>query len=207
MWLRRLPSKIAGGLALKKFLTALTVLLMLTAQVEAVPFTRDQMDRIFIDLESSENTSTLNLNFETLKEKFNGLVTPILQETMGSDDVSAMAHLFLIKEYKIFNKPDGDTFANIFGGYRVALVGASEPNGGNFRILRLYYTTPEEKDDSIFTIWLLTAFVKSISPEVDVQALMNELTAEGASGIAIKGDVKFSIAADGNLNVLTATKE
>ena len=203
--LRRLPNKIAGGLALKRFLTALTILLMLTAQVEAVPFTRDQMDRIFIDLESSESTSTLNLNFETLKERFNGLITPILKETMGTEDVSEMAHLFLIKEYKIFNKPDGDTFANIFGDYRVALVGASEPNGGNFKTLSLYYTTPEEKDESVFTIWLLTAFVKSISPDIDVQALMNELTADNSSGTAIKDGVKFSIADDGNLNVLTAT--
>mgnify|MGYP007102018482 CR=1 FL=1 len=193
---------------MKKFLTTLIIILLMTAQVEAIPFSREQVDRIFIDIESAENTSTLNLNAETLKEKFNGLVTPILQETMGTDDVSAMEHLFLIndKDSKIFSKPGGDTFANIFGDYRVALVGASEQNG-NFKILSLYYTTPEEKDESIFTIWLLTAFVKSISPEVDVQALMNELTAENSSGTVIKDGVKFSIAADGNLNVLTATAQ
>ena len=190
---------------MKKFLMTALILLM-TAQVEAVPFTREQVDRIFIDVESNASTSTLNINVETLKEKFNGQITPILQETMGTEDVSAMAHLFLIKEYKVFSKPDGDIFANIFGDYRVALVGLSEPNGGNFKTLSLYYTTPEEKDESIFTIWLLTAFVKSIAPEVDVETLMNELTAEGASGVVIKGDIKFSIAAYGNLNVLTAEK-
>ena len=173
----------------------------MTAQVEAVPFTREQVDRIFIDVESNASTSTLNINVETLKEKFNGQITPILQETMGTEDVSAMAHLFLIKEYKVFSKPDGDIFANIFGDYRVALVGLSEPNGGNFKTLSL------EKDDSIFTIWLLTAFVKSISPEVDVETLMNELTAENSPGFAIKGDVKFSISEDGNLNFLTATAQ
>ena len=192
---------------MRKILMTLAILLMMTAQVEAVPFTREQMDRIFLDVESSASTSTLNINVETLKEKFNGQITPILQETMGTEDVSAMAHLFLIKEYKVFSKPDGDIFANIFGDYRVALVGLSEPDGGNFKTLSLYYTTPEEKDDSIFTIWLLTAFVKSIAPEVDVEALMNELTAENSSGVAIKGDVKFSIAEDGNLNFLTATAQ
>ena len=192
---------------MRKILMTLAILLMMTAQVEAVPFTREQMDRIFLDVESSASTSTLNLNVETLKEKFNGQITPILQETMGTEDVSAMAHLFLIKEYKVFSKPDGDIFANIFGDYRVAIVGLSEPDGGNFKTLSLYYTTPEEKDESIFTIWLLTAFVKSISPEVDVEALMNELTAENSSGVAIKGDVKFSIAEDGNLNFLTATAQ
>lgn len=192
---------------MRKILMAALILLMMSAQVEAVPFTREQVDRIFLDVESAASPSTLNLNVETLKEKFNGQITPILQETMGTEDVSAMAHLFLIKEYKVFSKPDGDTFANIFGDYRVALVGLSEPNGGNFKTLSLYYTTPEEKDDSIFTIWLLTAFVKSISPEVDVETLMNELTTEGSSGVAVKGDVKFSISEDGNLNFLTATAQ
>lgn len=191
---------------MRKVLIAALILLM-TAQVEAVPFTREQVDRIFLDVESNANTSTLKLNVETLKEQFNGQITPILQETMGTEDVSAMAHLFLIKEYKVFSKPDGDIFANIFGDYRVALVGLSEPNGGNFKTLSLYYTTPEEKDDSIFTIWLLTAFVKSISPEVDVETLMNELTAENSPGFVVKGDIKFSISEDGNLNFLTATAQ
>ena len=193
---------------MKKFLTAAIILLMFTAQVEAVPFTREQVDKIFVDVEENfyrPDDLTLNLNVETLKEKFNGIVTPILQETMGTNDVSAMEHLFLIKDYKVFSKPSGDTFANIFGDYRVALVGVSQPNGGNFKMLSLYYTTPEEKDDAIFTIWLMTAFVKSIAPEVNVQELMNELTAENSSDTVIKGNLKFSIAADGNLNVLTAT--
>ena len=193
---------------MKRFLMALAIFLMMSAQVGAAPFSREQVDKIFIDVQSSENTSTLNLNAETLKEKFNGIMTPILQETMGTDDVSSMEHLFLIndKDSKIFNQPDGDTFANIFGDYRVALVGASVPNG-NFKILSMYYTTPEGDDESIFTIWLLTAFVKSISPEVDVQVLMNELTAENSSGVVIKDGLKFSIAEDGNLNVLTATAQ
>ena len=190
---------------MKKFLTALTIFLLMSAQVEAVPFSRDQMDRIFLDAESAEN-STLNLNVETLTEKFNGLIIPILQETMGTEDVSEMEHLFLIKDYKIFDKPEGNTFANIFGDYRVALVGNCAADG-NFKNLNFYYTTPEEKDEAIFTIWLLTAFVKTLAPEVNVQNLMTELTAENSSGTAIKGGVKFSIASDGNLNVLTATAQ
>ena len=192
---------------MKKFLTVLLVLLIMSAQVEAVPFSKDQLDRIFIEVESAQSTSTLNLNVETLKTNFNGLITPILQETMGTNDVSAMAHLFLIKDYKIFSKPDGATFANIFGDYRVALVGLTEPNAGNFKIISLYYTTPEERDESLFTVWFITAFVKSFSPEIDPQALMNELTAENSSGSTVKGGVKFSIAAEGNLNVLIATAQ
>lgn len=193
---------------MKKFLTIFIALLIISAQVEAVPFSKDQFDRIFIDVESYESTSSLNLNVQTLKNNFNGLITPILQNTMQTNDVSAMEHLFLIndKDSKVFSKPNGDIFANIFGDYRVALVGATNSNG-NFKILSLYYTSPEEKDESLFTVWLLTAFVKSISPEVAPQSLMNELTAENSSSSTVKGNIKFSIASEGNLNVLTATAQ
>lgn len=194
---------------MKKIFTALMIALILSTSnfAEAVPFTRTQMDKIFLDAwQVPTNNPTLDLNVGTLKEKFNGLITPILQQTMGNNDVSAMEHLFLIKEYKIFSKPDGDLFANIFGDYRVALIGLGEPNGGNFKSLSLYYTTPEEKDESLFTVWLLTAFVMSITPDVDAQALMNELTAENSSGTVVKGDVKYSISEEGNLNCLTAVK-
>ena len=193
---------------MKRFLMALALFLMISAQVEAVPFTREQVDKIFIDVESAESISTLNLNAATLKENFNGIMTQILQQTMETNDVSAMEPLFLIndRDSKTFSKPDGDIFANIFGDYRVALVGASN-SSGNFKILSLYYTSPEEKDESIFTIWLLTAFINSISPNVDVQALMSDLTAENSSGAVVRDGVKFSIAEDGNLNVLTATAQ
>lgn len=191
---------------MKKFLAALTVALILTGgNVEAAEFTQAQLDKIFLNVGQVESSSTLNLNADTLKEKFNGLITPILKEATGSDDVSAMAHLFLIKDYKIFSSADGDTFANVFGDYRVALVGKTATAGGNFKSLSLCYATPEDSDEAIFTIWHLTAFVKSIAPEVNPQTLMNELTAENSSGTVVASGVKFSIAEDGNLNILTAT--
>ena len=189
----------------KKFFAVLTVALILTgSNVEAAEFTQAQLDKIFLNVGQVESSTTFNLNAETLKEKFNGIITPILKEATGSDDISAMAHLFLIKDYKVFEGADGDTFANIFGDYRVALVGATAA-GGNFKSLTLCYTTPENSDESIFTIWLLTAFVKSIAPEVNLQTLMNDLTAENSSGSVVAGGVKFSIAEDDNLNILTAT--
>lgn len=191
---------------MKKFFAALIVLLIFTAQVEATEFTQAQLDKIFLNAGQVESSATFNLNSDTLKEKFNGIVTPILQEATGSDDVSAMAHLFLIKDYKIFSGADGDTFANIFGDYRIALVGTCAADG-NFKSLNLCYTTPENGDESIFTIWLLTAFVKSIAPDANPQKLMNELTAENSSGNAAIGNVRFSITEDGNLNVLTAVAQ
>ena len=183
---------------MKKFLITAIAFLIIAAQAEALPFNRTQLDKMFLDVEQVQTESTLVLNVESFKEKFNGLITPILKEAMATNDVSAMEHLFLIKDYKVI----GNIFANIFGDYRVAVIGNCAADG-NFKVLSLYYTTPEEKDESIFTIWLMTAFVKSLAPEVNPQTLMSELTAENSSGSVVKDNLKFSIAEDGNLNVLT----
>jgi len=194
---------------MKKFLAALTVAFILASSnfAEAIPFSRTQLDKIFFEVEQiPAPNSTFDLNAETLKEKFNGIITPILKDAVGTDNLSAIEHLFLIKNYKIFSKPTGDIFANMFGDYRVAIIGTGA-TGENFKVLNFYYTTPEEKDESIFTVWLLTAFVKSIAPEVNPQTLMNDLTAENSSGSVVAGGVKFSVASEGNLNVLTAIRE
>lgn len=177
----------------------LLILTAATAQVEAVPITRTQLDKIFVDVEQVQSHSTFDLTAETFKEKFNATITPILKDAMGTDNISDMEYLFLIKDYKII----GATFANMFGDYRVVIAGNCAADG-KFKALNFCYTTPEERDESIFTVWQITAFVKSIAPDVDPQALMNELTAENSSGSAIQGGVKFSIAEDGNLNTLTA---
>ena len=189
---------------MKKFFTAMAIALMLSVNVEAAEFTQAQLDKIFMDAGQVTSSDTLNMNAATLKDEFNGRITAILKEATGNDDVSGMAHLFLIKDYKIFSGADGDTFAHVFGDYRVALVGVND-TGDNFKSLSMCYTTPENSDEAIFTIWHLTAFVKSIAPDVNPQTLMDDLTAENSSGTVVEGSIKFSIAEDGNLNVLTAT--
>ena len=186
---------------MKKFFVAMMIALTLCSGnfAEAVPISRTQLDKIFYEVEQTPATNPpLNLDAETFKEKFNGYIVPILKDALGTDDISAVEYLFLIKDYKIIGK----TFANMFGDYRMMIVASGE----NFTSLNFYYTTPEEKDESIFTAWLLTAFVKTVAPDVDAQKLMNDLTAENSSGSVVAGGIKFSIAAEGNLNVLTAVK-
>lgn len=174
---------------------------MLSAQVEAVPFTRPQLNKIFLDIDCQvQNELTLDLNSKIFTEKFNALMIPILKEGMQLDDVSLIEPLFLIDNPKFI----GNTFANMFGDYRALVVGLKAEDG-NFKVLNFCYTTPEERSESLFTIWLLTAFIKSISPETDAEILMNELTTENSSGNLVKGNVKFSITTNNNLNTLTAT--
>lgn len=185
---------------MKKLLIAALMMLMMTAQGEAIPLTRAQLDNIFFNVEQVETSTTFDFNAETFKDTFNGRITPILKKAMGTNDISEVEYLFLIKDYKIIGK----TFANMFGDYRVMIVG-NLSDEGNFKTLGFCFTTPEERDESLFTVLLLSAFVKSIAPDVDPEALMNELTAENSSGSVVKGGVTFSITEDGNLNTLTAT--
>lgn len=199
---------------MKKFFIALTIFFCVTGGnfANAAPFTENQFDKIFTDVTKNpaaapESSATLDLNVDTLKEKFNGIVAPFLKQSLGVDDVSAFEHLFMIKTYKIFPNDGGDTFANVFGtkNPNVAIVGVTVP-GGNFKVLQCCYTTPEDNDEMFSTQLILTAFIHSVAPDIEVPTLMGELTAENSSGTVTKGDLKFSIAEDGNLNLLTVTK-
>lgn len=53
---------------MKRFLAALIVLMVMSAQVEATPFTRSQLDNIFLTLEQGENSATFDLDAESLKK-------------------------------------------------------------------------------------------------------------------------------------------
>ena len=185
---------------MRKILLAAMILMILTAKVEAVPFTRPQLDNIFLNVEQNTDSAIFNLNAETFKDKFNEQIAPILKKAMETDDISQVEYLFLIKDYKIIGK----TFANMFGDYRVMITG-NLTDGGDFKALKFCFTTPEERDESLFTVLLVSAFVKSIAPDVDPENLMYELTGKDSTGEIVKGNIKFAITSDENLNILTAT--
>ena len=193
---------------MKKFFVALTILFCVTGSIEAAPFTEEQFGQIFADVTKNpaaapERSKTLDVNLDTFKEKFDGASKLILKQVLGTEDTSAMEYLFTINDYKIFPNAGGDTFAKIFGS-NVALVGVTAPDGGNFKILQCCYTAPEDNDETLFVQLILTAFVHSVAPDVEVPTLMNELTAEKSLGSVTRGEVNFSFAEDGNLNTLTA---
>ena len=194
---------------MKNFFVALTVLLAVTCAnfAEAAPFTEEQFGQIFAAVAQNpaaapERTKTLDLNVETLKAKFDNIATLILKHQLGTDDVSQMEYLFTINDYKIFPHEGGETFAKIFGS-NVALVGVTASNGGNFKVLQCCYTAPEDQDETLYVQLILTAFIHSVAPDVEVPALMNELTAANSLGSTVKGDLNFSMTEDGNLNTLT----
>ena len=128
---------------------------------------------------------------------------PIVQDGMGKDDISDIAHLFLINDYEVTDAKKGKIVFNLFEYPGAAIFIMGEGEEEHSEVLGMCYTTPENQTEALYTIWLLTAFVGSISPDINTQALMNELTAEGSSGSVVKQGLKFSITEYDNVNVLT----
>lgn len=189
---------------MRKFLLAAIALLILTAQVEAAGLTGEQLDKAFAHAKQGENNAPLYLNDEDFQDRFNWLIAPIIQDGMGIDDASAMEYFFLVKDYDVTETANGTIYAYVFGYNGVAVVGLSAANDDAFKVLSLCYKTPENADESVFTGWLMKAFVGSITPDVDVQALIKDLTTGNSSGGIVKNGVRYSVAEDGNLNILTA---
>lgn len=194
---------------MKKIFAALVIALTLTVGnlAEAADITREQSDKIISDFQKTEYNSTLKIDAESFMTRFNWFIVPIVQDGLDKDDISDIEHLFVIEDCETLRSDSGVIYSKIFGyrGAMVVCVSSGNDEHDPLKSVNFCYTTPKTKEESIFTVWLLKAFVGSISTEIDVQNLMSELTAEGSSGSVVKGGVKFSVMEDGDLNILTAT--
>ena len=196
---------------MKKIFTALAVALILIAGnlSEAAEITREQSDKIIRDFQKTAYNSTLAIDTESFMTQFNWYIVPIVQDGLDKDDISEVEHLFIIDNCETLNADGGNIYSKIFGyrGAMLVCMSSGEDEHDPLKAVNFCYATPKTKEESIYTIWLLKAFVGSISTDIDVQNLMSELTAENSSGSVIKGGVKFSIAEDGDLNILTASAQ
>ena len=195
---------------MKKIFAALTVAftIMVGNVSEASEITSEQREKIFQEIKQDKTESETRIEAEMFESVFDWFIVPIVQDGMNKDDISDILHLFIIGEYDVL-KADNDTiFYRCFGypGAMLVCKSAGETEHDPLKVLSLYYTTPENKEESAYTSWLLMAFVGSISTDLDVRALMSELTKEGSSGSVVKYGFKFSIRGEGNLNVLTVTR-
>ncbi len=193
---------------MRQVIAALACVLILSVGnvTAAAKITDAQLGKIFTDIAQVDSAGELYLDAAAFQDRFNWLIGPIIQDGMRIDDASAMEYFFTIKGFDVAEAAGGKIYSNVFGYTGVAFAGLSAADDDDFTVMSLYYVTPENTDEAVFTSWLVKAFVGSITPDVDSRALMIELTADGSSGNAVKDGVKFSIAADGNLNVLTARK-
>lgn len=196
---------------MKKFFAALAVALtiMVGNVSEASEITSEQREKIFQEIKQDKTESETSIEAEMFESVFDWFIVPIVQDGMNKDDISDILHLFIIGEYDVL-KADNDTiFYRCFGypGAMLVCKSAGETEHDPLKVLSLYYATPENKEDAAYTSWILTAFVGSISTDLDVRELMSELTKEGSSGSVVKYGFKFSIREEGNLNVLTVTSQ
>ena len=191
---------------MKKIFLALTIALTLIGNfVEAADITDDQCKKIVQDVGQLKIDSTFQMDADAFQTRFNWYIVPIIQDALDKDDVPEVIRLFVLKNYDVSDAADGKVYLGRFEYRGAAVAFLSTADGEHLKALNLYYATPEKKEYAVFTSWLLTAFVGSISTDIDTRELMGELTADGSSGSVVKDGFKFSIAEDGNLNVLTAT--
>lgn len=190
---------------MKRFLMTLTVALALTvSNVSAAELTTEQLGKVFTETARLESPLELGIDAETFRERFNWFIVPIVQDGMNKDDVSELLPLFVIRDFDVSASGDDKIFSYVFGYKSVAVVGCGSAEEEHLKILRLCYATPENQKEAVFTSWLLTGFVGSLSTEIDIRTLMSELTAEGSTGSVVRDGLKFTVEEDGNLNILTA---
>ncbi len=191
---------------MKKIFLVLTIAFTMIGNLtEASDITDEQFKKIIQDVGQTKIESHFHLSAEAFRDRFNWFILPIVQDGMNKDDVFDIIHLFEINGYEVSDAENGKVYLSRFDYRNAAFVCLGEDDDDHTKIFSLYYTTPEKQEDALYTVWLLTAFIGSISTDLNAQALMGELTAEGSSGTVFKGRLKFSLVEDGNLNALSVS--
>ena len=167
--------------------------------------THEQIDEImseFESLELDENSPPLPLNVDELQQRFNAQINPLLDAAeLDAEGLALMRKLLLIGEYQTFtDEASGlEFFVNIFGD-TIGLFGLKSI-GGNFKILRLCFTVPENQREAKTLDFVFHAFTKIFMPKVDGEQFINALK---SNPFVFVNDVKFSLTQEDNLLTVTA---
>ena len=168
--------------------------------------TREQVDEITVAFERlnlADIPSTLPLNIETLKEKFNARINSFLEPAPLDEESRALMHkLLLIDDYKTFTDTGKDFFFNLFGD-TIGLF-AYGFSGDNFKIVRLCFTVPDNQRESQTLNLVFDAFMKSFLPEADGEEFISALKTNPE---VVRDGVKFSLTQNDNLLTVTAVGE
>lgn len=168
--------------------------------------TSEQIDAIvdaFQNFQIDENTPSLPVNVESLQERYNARINPLLDRAqLDEETLGLMQQLLLINEYQV-NSADGlYFFFNIFGD-TIGIFGLGE-EGGNFKVLRLCFTVPENQRESQTLDFVFHAFTKVFLPESDD---VEFITALRSNPEVNRNGFVFSMAQEGNLLTVTALAE
>ena len=167
--------------------------------------THEQIDEImssFETLELDENSPPLPLNVDELQQRFNAQINPLLDAAeLDAEGLALMRKLLLVGEYQTFTDEASnfEFFVNIFGD-TIGLFGLRSI-GGNFKILRLCFTVPEDKREAQTLDFVFHAFTKIFLPEVNGEQFINALR---STPEVVRNGVKFSLTQKDNLLTVTA---
>ena len=190
-------------------LTVVAVLLTCSNLTTATSLTHEQLDELVEHIgqnpaTTSANTSTLNIDIDSLQKDFNADINSILAQAQFENDEQRefMEKLFLIKDYQIFAAEEGKVFMNAFGN-SVVIIGVTGNGDDHFKLLAYAFTTPENQDDMTLSSLILASFVKVILPDADPEQFLNALFS-AQSGDLVRDGIHFTVEQNGNLNILTA---
>lgn len=170
--------------------------------------THVQIDEImssFERLKLDENSPSLPFNVKSLQHRFNAQIKPFLDAAqLDAEGLALMQKLLLINECQIHTDEENnfEFFVNIFGD-TIGLFGLGTI-GGNFKILRLCFTVPENDREAQTLNFVFHAFTKSFLPKADGVEFINLLK---ATSEVICGGVKFSLTQKDNLLTVTAVAD
>lgn len=201
-----------GGIDLKKFFLALFAFALIVAAEHSVyaaaaaQITKDQFEHMAANTLQSAAASadaTLNIDAATFQRNFDAFVKNFIGETnANAQDAAHMAQIFTLNDAKTFDVEGKQLFAKNFLN-RVMIIGVKDA-GGNFKVLNFFAAQAEERDDALFDVLVLQAFVKGITPDFDAMDLLRTAKND-PDGAAIHNGVRFSVFNADNLNIVSAT--
>lgn len=170
---------------------------------ECAEFTREQVARMISITVNNPvaKTSTLPFDIATFKKNYNDFMTNFIAGTSAGTDAFMMKKIFLIDDLKIADTDGGKIFAKNFLN-KVVIVGLSDTKD-KVKVLNIFATPFEDKNDALFNVLVLQAFVAGITPGFDATALLEEIH-RSPNEYAIKNGVKYCVGREDDLNVLTA---
>ena len=190
---------------MKKFFIALTVLFFVAGSnftEAASKFTDDQIKQMISSTMDNPATAPLNLDVATFKTNFNAFMTEFLKETNAGEDIAKLEKVFLIGEKNTLTKNGKTLFVKNFLE-DAAIFGSVDANG-KFKVLNLFSTFAENKNEMLIRRLVFKAFVRGISPDVDATAL---LTKSKENSTVTVGGVKYSFSTVDNLDIISVVAE
>lgn len=200
---------------MKKFLMTVAIFAVLFTWsnfVEAKAFTNEQLDRVVDHItehpaSSPDNAKTLKLDAEQLKKNFNAEISPVINKAQAENDEirKTMEKIFYIDEYIAYSSEIGKLYMNFFGD-NSAVFGLTGKDDARFKALVCAYTTPENKNDNAVSLLVFVSFLRTVSPGIDVESFINDISTAQDKPF-VRDGVKFTVAREDNLVVLTAVAE